>query len=120
MNMAAESKYRNYFNIDEEYYPSVNAELINSGKVDWKKFYPHDTFIKLLGTVERVLSRREKGSVWVEGAYGTGKSHAVLTLKKLLDASAGEMRQYFDKFNLSLNCKCKLNKALTHNNSQLA
>lgn len=95
------NKYRDYFSIDEDYFPSVNAELINSGKVDWKKFYPHDTFKKLLKDMEGVLSRQQKLSIWVEGAYGTGKSHAVLTLKKLLDASAEEMKEYFDKYNLS-------------------
>ena len=26
--------------------------------------------------------REQKRSIWVEGAYGTGKSHAVLTFEK--------------------------------------
>ena len=36
--------------------------------------------------------------MWVEGAYGTGKSHAVLTMKKLLEVSEEETREYFDRF----------------------
>ena len=78
-------KYRSYFSIDEDYFPAVNEDLINKGKVDWKKFYPHETFAKLLEDTVSVLTRQEKLSIWVEGAYGTGKSYAVLTLKKILD-----------------------------------
>lgn len=45
-----------------------------------------------------VVTRKQKVSIWVEGAYGTGKSHAVLTLKKLLDASPEATKEYFDKY----------------------
>lgn len=38
-------------------------------------------------------------SIWVEGPYGTGKSHAVLTLKKLLDCSNEKLKEYFDRYN---------------------
>ena len=44
-----------------------------------------------------VLSRKQRVSIWVEGAYGTGKSHAVLTLKKLLDANEKDTKEYFDE-----------------------
>lgn len=76
-------KYREYFNIDPEYFPQATEELINKGKVDWKKYYPHETFVKLVNNTISVLTRQQKLSLWVEGAYGTGKSHAVLTLQKL-------------------------------------
>ena len=47
-----------------------------------------------------MLDRKQKLSLWVEGAYGTGKSHAVLTLKRLLDASEADTRAYFEKYQL--------------------
>lgn len=93
-------KYRHYFDIDPEYFPAVNEALINSEPDLWKKFYPHDTFIKLIKNTINVLDRKQKLSIWVEGAYGTGKSHAVLTLKKLLDANPEDTEEYFDKYNL--------------------
>ena len=40
--------YRDYFNIDPKYYAAVTADLIESGQVSWKNFYPHETFVKLL------------------------------------------------------------------------
>lgn len=91
-------KYRDYFDIDPEYLAQINEAEIESHPDLWKKFYPHDTFVKLVKDTISVISRKQKLSIWVEGAYGTGKSHAVLTLKKLLDASEEETKVYFDKY----------------------
>lgn len=90
--------YRHYFDIDPEYFPQVNEAEIKKYPDLWKKFYPHETFVKLIKDAVSVLSRQQKLSLWVEGAYGTGKSHAVLTLKKLLDASEEDTRTYFGKY----------------------
>ena len=79
-------KYRDYFNINPDYFPQVNLKIINDNPNLWKMFYPHETFVRLLKDSISVISRKQKVSLWVEGAYGTGKSHAVLTLKKLLEA----------------------------------
>ena len=94
-------KYRHYFDIDPDYFPTVNEAVIKKNPDMWKKYYPHDTFVKLLKDTVSVLRREQKRSIWVEGAYGTGKSHAVLTLKKLLDASEEETKEYFQKYQLS-------------------
>lgn len=93
-------KYRHFFDIDPDYFPAVNADVIKKNPELWKKFYPHDTFKQLLKDVVNVLTRKQKLNIWVEGAYGTGKSHAVLTLKKLLDASEEETRAYFEDFKI--------------------
>ena len=97
--MAMEN-YRYYFDIDPDYFPAVNEAVINSNPEMWKKFFPHDTFIKLVKNTVNVLDRKQKLSIWVEGAYGTGKSHAVLTLKKLLDADESDVQEYFDKYGM--------------------
>lgn len=97
--MAMEN-YRYYFDIDPDYFPAVNEAVINSNPDMWKKFFPHDTFIKLVKNTVNVLDRKQKLSIWVEGAYGTGKSHAVLTLKKLLDADESDVQEYFDKYGM--------------------
>ncbi len=94
------NKYGHYFNIDEEFFSAVNQELIDEGKVDWHKFFPHETFVKLLKDTYSVLTRQHL-SIWVEGGYGTGKSYAVLTLKKLLEADEEETKSYFQRYNLN-------------------
>ena len=92
--------YRKYFDIDPDFLPAVDSDVIKKDPNLWKKFFPHETFIKLLKYAINVIERNQKLNIWVEGAYGTGKSHAVLTLKHLLDAQEQDVRDYFEMFNL--------------------
>ena len=92
--------YRHYFNIDPEYFPAVNPDVIEHSPNLWKKFYPHPTFVNLIKDTVAVLSRKQRLNIWVDGAYGTGKSHAVLTLEHLLEASEEDTKDYFYKYNL--------------------
>lgn len=92
--------YKDYFNINPKYYAAVTADLIKSGAVKWDAFYPHETFVKLLEKTHVMLSGKDSRSLWVEGAYGTGKSHAALTVKSLLEASDDEIRAYFKDYGL--------------------
>ncbi len=98
--------YRDYFDIDPEYFPQVDKKIIDTVPDLWKKFYPHPSFVTLLKVTVDVLKRKHKLSIWVDGAYGTGKSHAVLTLKKLIEADKEETEAYFEKYKLdSFLCK---------------
>ena len=112
--MSEKKIYKEYFDIDPKYYAAVTADLIKQGKVSWKNFYPHETFVKLLEKTHTVLSGKDPRSLWVEGAYGTGKSHAALTVKSLLEASDDEVRAYFEDYGLS-NDLCQ--KLITDKNS---
>ena len=98
--MSEHLTYNDYFAIDPKYYAAVTADLINSGKVKWNAFYPHDTFIRLLEKTHTMLSGKDSRSLWVEGAYGSGKSHAALTIKSILEASDDEIRAYFNDFGI--------------------
>jgi len=93
----AATVYKDYFQIDENYFPCVNESAINAG-LRWDDFYPHATFIDLLRKTERILSRHEKRSLWISGAYGTGKSYAGFALSSLLTAPPEEVEAYFNKY----------------------
>ncbi|MGI6758172.1 MAG: hypothetical protein ACOX40_00005, partial [Bacilli bacterium] len=93
----AATVYKDYFQIDENYFPCVNESAINAG-LRWDDFYPHATFIDLLRKTERILSRQEKRSLWISGAYGTGKSYAGFALSSLLTAPSEEVEAYFNKY----------------------
>ena len=109
LNMDYEAKYKKYFDIDPSYYPLMTEDLIKEDDTRWKNFYPHDTFIDLLRKAVDAIKRTEKKSIWVTGAYGTGKTHAVLTLKKLLEASQTEVSEYFKKNNLDPQLEAQIN-----------
>lgn len=93
--------YKDYFNIDPKYYAAVTETLIKNGQVRWEAFYPHETFVKLLKYTHTMLSGKDSRSMWIEGAYGTGKSHAALTVKSMLEASDDEIRAYFADYGLN-------------------
>lgn len=91
-------KYSAYFEIDEKYWPQVSEASIAASPESWKRTFPHKTFIEMLNAMERILGRREMRSLWIEGAYGTGKSQCAYALKKMLDAPEEELRAYWDKY----------------------
>ena len=112
--MASHDKYRDYFTIDEDYFPQVNDSAIAASPNIWKNTYPHNTFIDVLKSMERVLAKQEKRSVWIEGAYGTGKSQCAYTLKKILEAPEAELREYWEKYEPLKNNMDLLEKLISH------
>lgn len=90
-------KYCEYFDVNEKYFPCIDESAINSGAA-WDTTYPHQTFIDLLNLTEKMLGGHTNRSIWIHGAYGTGKSQCAYTLKKLLEVPESEVRAYWDKF----------------------
>lgn len=90
-------KYCEYFDVNEKYFPCIDESAINSGAA-WDTTYPHQTFVDLLTLTEKMLSGNTNRSIWIHGAYGTGKSQCAYTLKKLLEVPENEVRTYWDKF----------------------
>ena len=93
------NKYHEYFDIDEEYFPQINDYSIAAASPDfWTRTYPHQTFIDMLSSMERVMARQEKRSLWIEGAYGTGKSRCAYALMKILEVPEEELRAYWNRY----------------------
>ncbi|MCQ2735898.1 MAG: hypothetical protein MJ234_01605 [bacterium] len=93
------SYYSDYFEIDKNYYPVINQNSIKDPANRWQDTYPHKTFISLLESAERMLARgtgADKKGIWVEGAYGTGKSRVLWALGSLLSCSNQELEEYFN------------------------
>lgn len=90
-------KYCEYFDVNEKYFPCIDESAINSGAA-WDTTYPHKTFIDLLDLTEKMLGGNTNRSIWIHGAYGTGKSQCAFALKKLLEVPEAEVRNYWDKF----------------------
>lgn len=91
------NKYCDYFDIDERYFPCVDESAINSG-ADWTDTYPHETFIELLKCLERMLGGNTNRSIWIHGAYGTGKSKCALAVRRILELSEADVRAYWDNY----------------------
>ncbi|MDD2230294.1 MAG: hypothetical protein PHY48_12885, partial [Candidatus Cloacimonetes bacterium] len=74
-------KYDEIIDINKDYSPYYN--LLNEGKDTWKSFIITPQFYQLLNATLDCLEK-ENISLWLQGAYGTGKRHATGFLKHLL------------------------------------
>ena len=92
------NKYAEFFEIDEGYYPEINESSIKDPKNKWQNTFPHTDIVALLKVTERVLSRADKKSIWIDGSYGTGKSRIIWMMQNLLTCPEEEFDAYFDKY----------------------
>ena len=113
MNDITNGKYRQFFEIDEKYFPCIDDSAIEAG-APWENTYPHEKFIQLLKAVERMLGGSTKRSVWIHGAYGTGKSQCAYALKRMLEVPEEELRAYWDRFDSLKDYNDLLERLLGH------
>jgi hypothetical protein len=68
---------------------------INKTPETWLGFYPHDSFVEILRELLKSLNGGKK-TLWISGAYGTGKSHASLVLQKLFTDDDERVQKWLD------------------------
>ncbi len=90
-------KYCEYFDVNEKYFPCIDESAINAG-ASWTNTYPHDSFIQLLNNTEKMLGGSTNRSLWIHGAYGTGKSQCALALRRILEVPEQELRDYWNMY----------------------
>ena len=74
--------YKDYFGIRPDFVSYMTLADINKSPETWQGFYPHDSFVEILRNLLKSLEGGNK-TLWITGAYGTGKSYASLVLQKL-------------------------------------
>ncbi|MGD2086223.1 MAG: hypothetical protein PVH61_08570 [Candidatus Aminicenantes bacterium] len=78
-------KYSDIVGLQDYFQPVYNLERESHGY--WKQFIANDQFYDILKTTLDALTLEDpkhNKSLWVQGAYGTGKSHASAVIKHLL------------------------------------
>lgn len=104
-----ESKlYVDYLDVDDSYFPVVNESTIEEAEkkdpLFWMQTYPHESFVKMLEAIANSLQRvdGETKSLWIEGAYGSGKSHCAYALRRILETSAENLREFWRRYDVEL------------------
>ncbi len=87
--------YKDYFGIRPDYAPIMTRANIDKSPETWLAFYPHDSFVEILRELLKSLNGGKK-TLWITGAYGTGKSHASLVLQKLLTDDDARVQKWLD------------------------
>lgn len=79
-------KYNEILSLNEYFQP---VYVITEEREDyWKQFIPNEKFYNVMAAsinaIESSSSSKEKKSLWLQGTYGTGKTHATAVVKHLL------------------------------------
>jgi hypothetical protein len=94
--------YSDYIKVNKDFVPVFDASADKNDR--WLSFFPHDTFkvilSDLIGSLEGDSSEKRK-SIWMSGAYGTGKSFASFALKHIIEDDLNIVKSYFDKHSIS-------------------
>ncbi len=92
-------RYTDYLTVSEDFVPVFTEHEDKNNKDNWKSFIPHTHMRDMLETLIIALERGhgggDKRSLWLTGAYGTGKTYASFVIKHLLEDPLEEIKEYF-------------------------
>ena len=90
-------KYEEILELNDYFQPVYDLE--NEIGTYWKQFIPNEKFYKVVSeTINSLESSKpeERKSIWLQGAYGTGKSHATAVVKHLLFDDLNEINNFIE------------------------
>ena len=102
-------KYSEIIGLQDYFHPVFNLE--NETLNYWKQFIPNDQFYEVLRKTLSAIDTSEpslRKSIWIQGTFGTGKSHAASVIKHLLSDDYNEIENYIDDNIDDPNLKSKL------------
>ena len=91
-------KYSEIIGLQEYFHPVFNLQDEAAGY--WKQFIPTAQFNDILQTVIdaiRSADPKKRLSFWVQGTFGTGKSHAGAVVKHLLCDNLKDISEYLEQ-----------------------
>lgn len=96
-------KYSEYISVNSDFIPVFSIHSDRDFPNKWKSFYAHDSFKyiirQLLDTLEMSTVEKNK-SIWMSGAYGTGKTYASFVVKHLLEDDLESVKAYCESNNM--------------------
>ena len=69
--------YNEYIKVDPNFIPVFSRNSDRTYPDKWQSFYPHSSFKNILKDIVETLEKSNETkdrSVWMSGAYGTGKT----------------------------------------------
>ncbi len=91
------TKYSDIVSLREQ---KAAYSITNEAQEDWKSFIANDQFNEILQTVIKSVRNNNTDfhkSFWIDGTYGTGKSHAGAVIKHLLCDDVTEIVDYVNE-----------------------
>lgn len=102
-------KYIDIIGLQDYFHPVFNIE--NEAINYWKQFIPNEQFYEVLRKTLSAIDTNDpslRKSIWIQGTFGTGKSHAASVMKHLLCDDLNEIKDYVNSSIENANLKSKL------------
>ncbi len=87
-------KYSEIISLNEFFQPVY--DITNEPKQCWKSFIPNERFYEVIKSTLDMLQAGNKKNIWIQGTYGTGKSHAAAVVKHLLSDDFYETETFLE------------------------
>lgn len=90
--------YKDFIKVDPNFIPVFSKNSDKTYPDKWQSFYPHDSFKDVLTKVVETLEKSNETkdhSIWMSGAYGTGKTYASFVIKHILEDDVSSIEPYF-------------------------
>ncbi len=84
-------KWNEVVSLNETFSPV--CDIKDENDFYWKQFICHNDFYKLLENSINMYTKKEK-SVWLQGTFGSGKTHATTVIKNLFSKDLEEINDY--------------------------
>ncbi len=93
-------KIKDVISLEKDFHPVFDFKAETSGY--WRRFITNEQFVEILDKVLTAVSSKEdklRKSIWIQGSYGTGKSHSAAVVKHLLwdDITDEEISDYIKR-----------------------
>ena len=90
--------YKDFIKVDPNFIPVFSKNSDKTYPDKWQSFYPHESFKDVLTKVVETLEKSNETkdhSIWMSGAYGTGKTYASFVIKHVLEDDISSLEPYF-------------------------
>lgn len=90
--------YSEYIKVEPDFIPVFSSNSDRTHPNKWQSFYPHASFKNILKDIVETLEKSNETkdrSLWMSGAYGTGKTYASFVIKHILEDSIESITPYF-------------------------
>ena len=79
--------------LNEAFVPTCDIKAENNNY--WKQFIPHKDFYELLNKTLEMYKNKQK-AIWLQGTYGSGKTHATMVIKELFSQDLNKVKDYIE------------------------
>jgi hypothetical protein len=86
-------KWNEIVSLNETFSPV--CDIKDENNFYWKQFICHNDFYKLLENTINMYKQKEK-SVWLQGTFGSGKTHATTVIKNLFSKNLEDVNEYIN------------------------